>query len=75
MLQQQLAIKQNQVMATAISDPMKQLLTHQHLTVRFIEVALKSKPIAFSKALWIPKANLNKYPFPKLITDYLKKKA
>jgi A/G-specific adenine glycosylase len=74
-LQQQLAIKQNQVMATAISDPMKQLLTHQHLTVRFIEVALKSKPIAFSKALWIPKANLNKYPFPKLIADYLKKKA
>jgi len=70
-LQQQLGIAKKELLQTIVSKPVNQLLTHQQLTVRFIQVALKTKPAALSKALWVPKAKLRSYPFPKLIVDFL----
>ncbi len=71
-LQNQLALKNKEVISSMVSAPVHQLLTHQQLTIRFIEVALKSKPAVFSKAIWVPKTKLRNYPFPKVIIDFLK---
>jgi A/G-specific adenine glycosylase len=71
-LQQQLGIAKKDLVQTSISKPVNQLLTHQQLTIRFIQVLLKSKPAALSKGLWVPKAKLRTYPFPKAIVDFLK---
>ncbi len=71
-LQNQLALKNKEVISSMVSAPVRQLLTHQQLTIRFIEVALKSKPAVFSKAIWVPKTKLRNYPFPKVIIDFLK---
>ena len=71
-LQNQLAIESSQILNTITSAPMRQLLTHQSLAVRFIEVTLKTKPAAFSNAVWVSKTKLSNYPFPKIIVDYLK---
>ena len=71
-LQNQLAIESSQLLATTVSAPVHQLLTHQRLVVRFVEVDLASKPAAFSKAIWVPKTKLSNYPFPKIIVDFLK---
>jgi A/G-specific adenine glycosylase len=70
-LQDQLGIAKKDLVQTSISKPVNQLLTHQQLTVRFIQVTLKTKPDALSKALWVPKSKLRTYPFPKLIVDFL----
>jgi len=70
-LQQQLGMAKKELVQTIISKPVNQLLTHQQLTVRFIQVALKTKPAALSKALWVPKNKLQAYPFPKLIVDFI----
>ena len=73
-LQNQLAIKNKEVINSIVTAPVHQLLTHQQLTIRFIEVTLKSKPAIFSKAIWVPTTKLRNYPFPKVIIDFLKKK-
>jgi len=73
-LQNQLAIKNKEVINSIVTAPVHQLLTHQQLTIRFIEIALKSKPVVFSKAIWVPTTKLHNYPFPKVIIDFLKKK-
>lgn len=73
-LQNQLAIKNKEVINSIVTAPVHQLLTHQQLTIRFIEIALKSKPVVFSKAIWVPTTKLRNYPFPKVIIDFLKKK-
>ena len=70
-LQQQLGMAKKNILHALISKPVNQLLTHQQLTVRFIQVALKTKPAALSKALWVTKSKLRTYPFPKLIVDFL----
>ena len=70
-LQNQLGMKNNHFIHTGFSAPVHQQLTHQSLTVRFIEVTLTTKPAAFSKAIWVPKAKLRAYPFPKTIIDFL----
>ena len=72
--QNQLALKGSDIISSNISSPVYQLLTHQQLTIRFVEVALKSKPAVFSKAIWVPKTKLRNYPFPKVIVDFLKNK-
>jgi A/G-specific adenine glycosylase len=71
-LQQQLGITKKELLRTNISAPVNQLLTHQQLTVRFIQVDLKTKPAALSKGLWMPKAKLRTYPFPKIIVEFLR---
>jgi A/G-specific adenine glycosylase len=73
-LQHQLALNNKEGINAIVSAPVHQLLTHQQLTIRFIEVALKSKPVVFSKAIWVPTTKLRNYPFPKVIIDFLKKK-
>ena len=54
------------------SEIFKQTLTHQQIEARFIQVALKKKPFILANALWIKKEGLRKYPFPKIVNDFLK---
>ena len=73
-LENQLTLKNKEVLSSTISAPVHQLLTHQQLTIRFVEVVLKSKPAVFSKAIWVPKAKLRNFPFPKTIIDFINNK-
>jgi len=73
-LENQLALKNKEVIYSTISAPVYQLLTHQQLTIRFVQVTLKTKPIVFSNALWVPKAKLRNFPFPKAIIDFINNK-
>ncbi len=70
--QNQLALSGSDIISSNISAPVYQLLTHQQLTIRFVEVVLKTKPAVFSNAIWVPKTKLRNYPFPKVIVDFLK---
>ncbi len=59
-----------------ISPVYKQQLSHQLIVGRFITIKLKRSPV-FRKNpvndgwLWLTKAQLKKYPFPKFINNYL----
>ncbi|MBN2805066.1 MAG: A/G-specific adenine glycosylase [Prolixibacteraceae bacterium] len=58
----------------AISENIHHLLTHQHLHVRFIHVALKNGKFMHSNFLKIDKRNIFEWPVPKLIENYLNEK-
>jgi A/G-specific adenine glycosylase len=55
----------------AISDPMKQQLTHQTITGRFMRVKLARKSLAPPGYQWVSKSALRELAFPKFITGYL----
>jgi A/G-specific adenine glycosylase len=55
----------------ASSKTFQQQLTHQLLQARFFSVHLTAIPKVFSKALWVKLSTINKYPFPKIIHQFL----
>jgi A/G-specific adenine glycosylase len=67
-----LAISRENIISLLPSSVYKQTLTHQQIEARFIVIHLDKKPALFAKALWIKKEGFKKYPFPKIVNDFLK---
>ncbi len=67
----QLAISKANVKVEKKSIVYHQQLTHQLLEVRFFSIHLKSIPSVFAKALWVKRSEIKKYPFPKIINQFL----
>jgi A/G-specific adenine glycosylase len=67
-----LAISTKNIISLLPSTVYKQALTHQEIEARFIIIHLDKKPAIFAKALWIKKEGFKKYPFPKIVNDFLK---
>jgi A/G-specific adenine glycosylase len=67
-----LAISTKNIISLLPSTVYKQTLTHQEIEARFIIIHLDKKPAIFAKALWIKKEGFKKYPFPKIVNDFLK---
>ncbi len=67
-----LAIATKNIISLLPSAVYKQTLTHQEIEARFIVIHLDKKPALFAKALWIKKEGFKKYPFPKIVNDFLK---
>lgn len=49
----------------------KQVLTHQTIEARFICIQLSKMPKMLQNALWVKSKQFSKYPFPKIINDFL----
>jgi A/G-specific adenine glycosylase len=49
----------------------KQVLTHQTIEARFICLELTKMPKMLQNALWVKPKQFSKYPFPKIINDFL----
>jgi A/G-specific adenine glycosylase len=67
-----LAIASKNIISLLPSTVYKQTLTHQQIEARFIIIQLDKKPALFAKALWVKKEGFKKYPFPKIVNDFLK---
>jgi A/G-specific adenine glycosylase len=67
-----LAITTKNIISLLPSTVYKQTLTHQQIEARFIIIQLDKKPAIFAKALWVKKEGFKKYPFPKIVNDFLK---
>jgi A/G-specific adenine glycosylase len=67
-----LAISTKNIIFQQTAAVYKQTLTHQQIEARFIIIQLDKKPALFAKALWVKKEGLKKYPFPKIVNDFLK---
>ena len=67
----QLAISKASIKVEKKSIVYHQQLTHQLLEVRFFSIHLKSIPAVFAKALWVKRSEIKKYPFPKIINQFL----
>jgi A/G-specific adenine glycosylase len=67
-----LAISIKNIISLLPSAVYKQTLTHQQIEARFIIIQLDKKPAIFAKALWVKKEGFKKYPFPKIVNDFLK---
>ena len=67
-----LAISRENIISLLPSSVYKQTLTHQQIAARFIIIQLDKKPALFTKALWVKKEGFKKYPFPKIVNDFLK---
>jgi A/G-specific adenine glycosylase len=67
----QLSITAKNTSIVAGSAAFQQQLTHHLLQARFFTVHLTSIPRVFSKALWVKRSAIKKYPFPKIIHQYL----
>ncbi len=67
-----LAISRENIISLLPPSVYKQTLTHQQIEARFIVIHLDKKPALFAKALWIKKEGFKKYPFPKIVNDFLK---
>lgn len=67
-----LAISRENIITLLSSSVYKQTLTHQQIEARFILVSLDKMPALFAKALWVKKEGFKKYPFPKIVNDFLK---
>ena len=67
-----LAISTKNIISQQTAAVYKQTLTHQQIEARFIIIQLDKKPALFAKALWVKKEGLKKYPFPKIVNDFLK---
>ncbi|MEN9686327.1 MAG: A/G-specific adenine glycosylase [Bacteroidota bacterium] len=68
-LTEQLGIKNPKI--TCFSRVFTQQLTHQQIRGQFIEISLHQLPAQFQRAFWKKPEQLQKLPFPKLITTYL----
>jgi hypothetical protein len=60
-------------MNTLTNEPkiFKQVLTHQTIEARFICIQLSKMPKMLQNALWVKSKQFSKYPFPKIINDFL----
>jgi len=67
-----LALGSQNIISLLPSAVYKQTLTHQQIEARFIILNLDKKPALFAKALWVKKEGFKKYPFPKIVNDFLK---
>ena len=67
-----LCISNQNIESFVPSNVFKQTLTHQQIEARFIIINLNKKPALFAKALWLTKEGFRKYPFPKIVNDFLK---
>ncbi len=67
-----LAISTKNIISQQTAAVYKQTLTHQQIEARFIIIQLDKKPALFAKALWVKKEGFKKYPFPKIVNDFLK---
>jgi A/G-specific adenine glycosylase len=67
-----LALSTKNIISQWLSAVYKQTLTHQEIEARFIIINLNKKPALFAKALWVKKEGFKKYPFPKIVNDFLK---
>jgi len=70
-LNAQLAIAKTNAKVEKKSIGYHQQLTHQLLDVRYFSIRLKSIPAVFAKALWVKRSEIKKYPFPKIINQFL----
>ena len=64
-------LKQNRFSIVHVSPVLKQLLSHQLIIGRFIQVRLAAKPVKTENYIAVPREKLPAYPFPKLINQYL----
>ncbi len=55
----------------AVSAFRKQQLSHQLIQGRFIHLLLENKPTLTGNYEWVTKAQIKKYPFPKLLNEYI----
>lgn len=53
------------------STVLTQQLTHQHISCQFIEIKINKKMNNLNGFLWINRSDLSKYPFPRIINQYL----
>jgi len=67
-----LAISTKNIISQQTAAVYKQTLTHQEIEARFVILHLNKKPALFAKALWVKKEGFKKYPFPKIVNDFLK---
>jgi A/G-specific adenine glycosylase len=67
-----LTISKDSIVTITPSTVFKQQLTHQQIEARFILISLAVKPAIFASALWVKKAGLDKFPFPKIVNEFLK---
>jgi A/G-specific adenine glycosylase len=67
-----LVLSEENIISLLPSSVYKQTLTHQQIEARFIIINLNKKPALFAKALWVKKDGFKKYPFPKIVNDFLK---
>ena len=67
----QLSIDPKSIIEKVIHKSYQQQLTHQLLTLRFIQIELKFIPKVFENGIWVSKRSLNKYAYPKTINSYL----
>lgn len=56
---------------TKVSIIYHQTLTHQLLQARFIKIELEILPSIFTNASWVNTKQMSKFPFPKIINDFL----
>lgn len=48
-----------------------QKLTHQHISCRFIEIKISERLKNSHRFQWVPRSELKKFPFPRIINQYL----
>ena len=63
----------NKLVVEQVSKPYRQLLTHQTIIGQFIKIRL-DKPVSIPGYQLVKEEKINKLPFPKFITSYLKDK-
>ena len=71
LLANQLSIDANSLQILLPKRVYQQQLTHQLLSVRFIQVELKQIPPTLAKGLWVKEPAFKKYAFPKTINSFL----
>jgi A/G-specific adenine glycosylase len=54
-----------------ISESYRQQLTHQLIFGKFYRIKLINPPLNNKQLIWVTPSSLNKFPFPKLINQYL----
>lgn len=69
-LKEQLGIRKANLLH--VSPVMVQQLTHQQIKGQFIRIELDAIPSFLSKYQWLSKAEINKLPFPKFMTQYMR---
>lgn len=72
-LKKKYSFAKNDLRIQSISEVFEQRLSHQFIVGRFIRISAKRKLGFAPELLWIKKDQINAYPFPKFINNYLHK--
>ena len=64
-------LEQSEFETRSYSEIFKQQLTHQHIEGRFMKIMLQQKPALPKDVIWVKKAQIRNYAFPKFINQYL----